>query len=275
MGLPPERLRFLEALDERSDHRRVVVLDQERDVVLDRDAGLVPARHDVAQTDRTLLHQVLADRVTEAAALRDHADGARPQRLDEIGAEGGGAEPDVEDAVAIRPADEQAALGGESLELGLALAAWRPGLGEPAREHDGRAHAAIDGRGQDGRYLLGRNRDDHGVGGLRCRGEVGIAGHAEHLRVLRIDRKDAAGVTESLEIGDDPGRAAHPLRGADDGNARRLHQRAQAHGRHGSPDYGGRRQPCQRAEPSLGAVPRRPLTSSAGRERHGARRQKG
>src|SRR5438093_6812575 len=43
---------FLNPSNERADNCRVVVLDQERDVVLDRDAGLVAARHDVAEPDR-------------------------------------------------------------------------------------------------------------------------------------------------------------------------------------------------------------------------------
>ena len=83
-GRPPEPLGLLEPLDEGADDGGVLVLDQKLDVVLDREAGLVAARHDVAQPDVALLHQVLADRVAEAAALRDEADagraaGARPR----------------------------------------------------------------------------------------------------------------------------------------------------------------------------------------------------
>src|SRR5207237_8521713 len=124
--------------------------------------------------------------------------------------------PDVEHAVAIRPADEEPTIRGEALELGLTLLARWPCLGEPARKHDGPAHAALDGGSEHARYLLGRNRHDDRVRGLGRRAEAGLAGHAEDAGVLRMDRKDPAAIAETLQVGDDPGRAGHPLRGADD-----------------------------------------------------------
>src|SRR4030095_9532361 len=62
---------------------------------------------------------------------------------------------------------------------------------------------------------------------------VRIAGQAEDLGVLRVDREDPAGIAEALEVGDDARRAAHPLRGADDRDARRLHQGREIDGRYG------------------------------------------
>ena len=224
-----ERLRLLEPLDERADHRRVVIFDQVREVILDREAGLVAARHDVAQPDAPLLHQIFADRVAEPAALRHDADRARPERLGHVGAEGRRAESDIEDAVAVRAADKEPVVRREALELGLSLAAFGPRLGESAREHDGSAHPGCDGRSQDARHLLGRDRHDHGVGALRRRGEVGIAGQPEDVGIAGVDREDPSGVTEALEVGDYPCRAGHPLRGADHGDARRLHQGRQVH----------------------------------------------
>ncbi len=60
---PPELLRLLEALDDDADHLGVAVVDEEFQVVLDGDPGLVAAGDDVAEADRALL-----------------ASGARPRR---------------------------------------------------------------------------------------------------------------------------------------------------------------------------------------------------
>src|SRR5206468_829486 len=63
--------------------------------------------------------------------------------------------------------------------------------------------------------------------------EVRIAGEAEDLGVLRVDREDAAAVAEALQIRDDPRRAAHPLRGSNDRYARGLHEGREIDRRHG------------------------------------------
>jgi hypothetical protein len=118
----------------------------------------------------------------------------------------------------------------EALELGLPPLTLGPRLREPAREHDGPPHTGRDGGAQHARHLLGRNRDYHAIGALGGRGEVGIAGQPEDVGIARVDRKDPAGVAEALEVGDHPRRAGHPLRGADHGDARRLHQRCEIHG---------------------------------------------
>ena len=75
--------------------------------------------------------------------------------------------------------------------------------------------------------MIGRDRDDHAVRRLRRRRQVGIAGQAENLGVPGIDREDPAAVAEALEIGDDARRAGHPLRSADDCDARGVHQGCQ------------------------------------------------
>ena len=146
----------------------LLVLDEELDVVLDGDAGLVAAGDDVAQTDQPLLHEVLGDRVTEPAALRDEPDRPGSERLGEVGAEGRHAVAQVEDAVAVRAADEQAPLGGQPLERGLARLADRPGLAEAARQDDRGADAALDRGLQESRHLLGRDCHHHDIGGLGC-----------------------------------------------------------------------------------------------------------
>jgi hypothetical protein len=238
MGLPSasarrrlsERVGLLEALDEGADDVGVVVVDEIGDVVLDREPGLVAARDDVADPDAALLHQVLGDRMAEAAALGHDAHGARSERLRHVGAEGRRAQSDIEDAVAVRPADEEPVIRREALELGLALLALGAGLGESTREHDGPTHSVRHGGSQHVRHLLRWNRDDDAVRALRRGAEVGIAGKPEDLGVSRIDRENFPDVAEALQIGDDPCRAGQPLRGADDRDARRLHQGRQVHG---------------------------------------------
>ena len=183
-GRPAKPLGLLESLDERADDGGGRVLDEELDVVLDREPGLVAARDDVAEPHAALLHQVFADRETEAAALRDEPHTAGPQGLRHVGAELAGALADVEDAVAVRAADEQPPLG-QALELGLPRAAGGPGFAEPTRQHDGAAHAARDGGTQYCGNLLGGDRDDRAVRGLRRRGEVGIAGQPEDVGMIR------------------------------------------------------------------------------------------
>ena len=136
----------------------------------------------------------------------------------------------VEHAVAVRAADEQATLGGQPLERGLARLAYRPGLAEAARQDDGGADAALDRRLQESRHLLGRDRHHHDIGGRGCGRQVGIAGQAEDVGIFRIDGEDAATVAEALQVGDDARRAPHALRGADHRDARRLHQWREIHG---------------------------------------------
>ena len=219
-----------EALHEHADHLGVPVLDEELHVVLHAQPGLVAARHDVGEADGPLLHQVLGDRVAEPATLRDQRHGARPRRLDEVGAERGGTEPDVEDPVAVRSADQEAALGGEPFEHLLARASVRPGLAEAARQHDRAAHAARRRVRQHRRHVDGRDRDDDGVGRLRYRREVGVAREPEDLRVLGVDREHAPGVAEALEVRDHSRGAVEALRRANHRDAVRLHQRGEIHG---------------------------------------------
>ena len=149
MGLPrlprlgrdlTELRRLPETLDEDADDLCVLVLDEELDVVLDGDAGLVAAGDDVAQTDLPLLHEVLGDRVTEPAALRDEPDRPGSERLGEVGAEGRHALANVEHAVAVRAADEQATLGGQRSTC-------------LARLPTGRLAEAVDKRRRRGRAL--------------------------------------------------------------------------------------------------------------------------
>src|SRR5207247_9025393 len=125
-----------------------VVSDEKFPVVLDGEAGLIAAGHDVAQADAALPHQVLGDGVTESAALRDDGHGAGLRRSDEVRAERGRPQPDVEDAIAVWSTDEQAAFDREALERRLALAPRRTFFSESAGKDDGPAHAALGRRRQ-------------------------------------------------------------------------------------------------------------------------------
>ena len=215
-----------EALHEDADDGGVLVVDEELHVVLDAHAGLVAAGDDVAEPHRALAHEMLGDGVAEAAALRDDGHAARPH-LGQVRAERGHAQPDVEHAIAVGPADEQPALGGQPLERGLPLAPDRARFGEAARQHDGGPHAAVDGGGEDAGHLLGGDGHHDAVGRLRRRGLVGIARQAEHLVVLGIVREVPSAIAERFQIFDDAGRPTHALRGADDGDAARPHQRGE------------------------------------------------
>ena len=85
------------------------------------------------------------------------------------------------------------------LELGLQLAALRPGLAEAGgqhhRERDAGLAAVADGLGDAGR----RHGHDGQVARLLHRHDVGIALESVQLGILGIDREDAALVAGVLE----------------------------------------------------------------------------
>ena len=168
----------------------VVVVDQKVDVVLDRHPGLVAARDDVAEPDAALAHEMLRDRVTEAAALGHERDGARGPRVHDVRAERRGAEADVEDAVAVRPAHEQAALGREALELVLARRPSGPASANPLDSTMAARTPRSTAPARTRRDLLGGNRHDHRVCGLGRRRQIRIAGQPEDVVVSRVDRED-------------------------------------------------------------------------------------
>ena len=77
---------------------------------------------------------------------------------------------------------------------------------------------------------FGGDRHHDGVRRLRRRVEIGVAGQAQDLAVLRIDREDAAAIAEGLEVRDDAGGAPEALGGAHDRHALRSHQGREVHG---------------------------------------------
>ena len=180
LGRRHEGLRPANALDQADDDLRVLVIDQEVDVVGEIEIELVAARHRVGEIEAAQ-RRLLQPELERAAGLEHHADRARAQRAHALGRIEQELLAQRERAHAVRAGNAQAVLVGQrqhrlrAAALGVAAFAELRGI-------DQRAFQAVGGAlgeriGNAGR----RNDGEREVDRLGNGGEVGIDRPAPQL----------------------------------------------------------------------------------------------
>ena len=90
-----------------------------------------------------------------------------------------------------------------------------PALAEARRQHHRGGNPTLLACFQHAARGLGGDRDHEAVHLLRKLADAGKALVAEHIRIARIDREDAALEADLLQVFQDPGAAGGPLVGTD------------------------------------------------------------
>ena len=136
----------------------------------------------------------------------------------------------VQDAHAVGAAESDVVI---STNLGNPRLPLAPGLavfGKPTVVNDSGLHAALcpGHKGVDNALMTeAKHRDIRGLGKIS---DARITGSVQHRRVIRIDRVDAAGKTQTIERVDNPLAGRRFVRRANDSDRFRFEQRVYLHG---------------------------------------------
>jgi hypothetical protein len=204
------------------------VIDEILDIILDRCADLVAARHEMTEAELAVGHQRREHIRAQAAALRHDRHRARTQGPRERTAIGRKAGFHADEAEAVRPADAHTPVGERTQPRGPVVSV--SAFAEARGEHDGRGDAA---RVRFLENIAGRIGGDRDHEAIDRSGQVAHGGKAlvaQHVRVARVHRKNLAGKAAVAQVGDDIGPASAALGGAHDRNGLGIEQRT--HGFH-------------------------------------------
>ena len=237
-----QRLRLAHLLHEQRHHAGCLVLQDGREEVLGPERRLV-AGADQKRDPETRGDERIADGIGDGPTLGDHGNPGHPgcstrRRHRLVLAEGEGDAIDVVDeAEAVRPAHQNAALPGQRRQPHLQRPTLRPGLSEAGGEHDGRVDPAAPAGGDGLQHRLTRQIEDDGIEPLR---QVIDRGHARvpgNLRPGTADEMQAAREAGTLEVGEhiaadgarvvgsaDDGYRARPQEARNGGGRGRIHR---------------------------------------------------
>src|SRR5688500_4922762 len=191
-------MRLFKSFDKGGDHPSIVIVDEIIEVFLDGGARLITAGDDVAQADVAVEHQCIGYGRAESAALRNQRYRAGKKSLGNRRSKERRFAENIQDAVAIRAADQKAAFAGERFKTLLALFPFGAGLSESGGENNRRAHAGVRRGIQQIRYMTIGHGQYNAIDGLGNRCYIGVTRAIQDLSVFRINRNDFTGIAETL-----------------------------------------------------------------------------
>ena len=224
-GEPDQLLPVFEALEitGRDPHARV--LDHGHHQLGKGDVGLVAGVDEIAESQAALTHQ-RGDSGAEGAGLRDEGDGAGRRRAVRVLAEGRvDILKGVDEAQAVGAAQHHAERLGLFRQRLFHRFAGRAHFAEAGGEDHHRADAALAERFDVLQDVVRRHGDDRQIGGLGQRFDRRVTGDAGDLRILRVNKENAAVVALADQVLERPAADLGEVGGsANDGDAARIDQ---------------------------------------------------
>lgn len=213
------------------DDPRAVVVDQRLHEVGEAEDRLVAAAHGGPEAEAEAFGTRMRHHgdATTLAHHRHHAGNERRLVSEHRGERGREAVRRVEDAHAVRAAQEEAVRLAIRCERALFLDALAAVLGKAAGPHHACGHACVHAVAHHLEHAVGRHRDDREVGHAGQLAQAGIAGQAGNGGASGIDWPQRTRETEAREIARrGAAEVAFAIGRPDDGHRARREERREA-----------------------------------------------